>query len=455
MKIRNRLSLISSLVFGIVFSFASTLVYFVFHSGSENVIFNELEKACRLAALFYLEKDELPQLEYLKIEESFKQDIENMEIRVFDETGRIKYGSSSEPDGNITPDMLQKVRMAGKHNFKALNHYYSGIFYPDNEGDFVVFLKEDNSFFLSQANRLLLILVAVLFFGLIAIFVSSKVLSYIAYRPISAIIGQVNTIGSESLDQPIKSPGTQDELQDLIETFNNLLYRLSETFAIQKNFINYVSHEFKTPLTAIAGSLEVFAQRNRSPEEYKQVAADARKHVYQIEEILNTLMTVAGLKTDNTGHRKFRLDELLWDTMEHVRGNHPGASFSFNIHITPEKEPLLTVKGNQAQLQMALGNILENAVKYAGGKQVALVLGEQGGKLKLAVCDEGRGIPTDEIGLVTQAFYRGKNTQDTKGSGIGLSLSAIIFKQNNVEMFIESKLGQGTQVEIIFPAPNA
>src|SRR5690606_7511668 len=98
-------------------------------------------------------------------------------------------------------------------------------------------------------------------------------------------IHQVNGLDADTLDQLLTLPETKDELYELIRTFNGLLQRLSETFVIQKNFINYVSHEFKTPLAAIAGNLEVFAQKDRTPEEYHGVADKVVSHVDHMEQL--------------------------------------------------------------------------------------------------------------------------------------------------------------------------
>lgn len=260
MKIRNRLTIISSATFGFVFIIASVLIYSSFYSSSEKVIFNELQKTCLLSAIYYLEKDELPHYEHSAIKEQFEEGIQNYIVRIYNERNTVAYGNK-EADRNINHKNLDYIRKHRKLSFKSNNHFYYGLFYNDNQGDFVVFIKTNNEVFKSQTNRLLVIMIVVLFLGLLLIFLLSRFLSQIAYRPITKIINQVNSLEMNSLNNPILSSNTNDEIQDLITTYNNLLSKLSDTFAIQKNFINYVSHEFKTPLAAISGNLEVFAQK--------------------------------------------------------------------------------------------------------------------------------------------------------------------------------------------------
>lgn len=448
MKIRNRLTLISSATFGFVFIIASVLIYLAFYNSSEKVVFKELQKTCLLSGIYYLEKDELPHYEHSAIKEQFEENIQNDIVRVYDLNNTIVYGEK-EADRNINPKELEFVRKNKKLSFKSNNHFYYGIFYNDNQGDFVVFVKTKSEVFKSQTNRLLVIMIIVLFAGLLLIFFLSRLLSNIAYRPITEVISQVNSMELNSLDQTISSSNTNYEVQDLITTFNNLLSRLSDTFAIQKNFINYVSHEFKTPLASISGNLEVFAQKDRTPEEYQKVTSEALENVYHIEEILNNLMMLSGLKTITPENETFRIDETLWNINDKIFEAYDQQEVRIDLEVKDEK--LLSVKGSELQLQLALYNLIENAVKYSDGNPIKISLSETDGQLKITIQDYGKGILKEDLDYIQQTFYRGKNVGNVKGSGIGLSLATIIFKQNNIQFSIYSKENAGTLITLLFP----
>ncbi len=448
MKIRNRLTLISSLTFGFVFIIASVLIYFAFYNSSEKVVFKELQKTCLLSAIYYLEKDELPHYEHSAIKEQFEENIQNDIVRVYDVNNIIVYGEK-EADRNISPENLGFIRRNKKLSFKSNNHFYYGIFYNDNQGDFVVFVKTKSEVFKSQTNRLLVIMIVVLFAGLLLIFLLSRLLSNIAYRPITKVISQVNSMELSSLDNPISSSNTNDEIQDLITTFNNLLSRLSDTFAIQKNFINYVSHEFKTPLASISGNLEVFAQKERTPEEYQKVTSEALENVYHIEEILNNLMMLSGLKTIHQENETFRIDETLWDINDQIFEIYESQEIGIDLDV--ENEGLLSVKGSEVQIKLALYNLIENAVKYSDGNPIKISLSEVNNQLQIIIQDYGKGIQKEDLHYIQQTFYRGKNVGNIKGSGIGLSLATIIFKQNNIQFSIDSEENSGTRITLLFP----
>jgi signal transduction histidine kinase len=450
MKIRNRFTLTSSLTFSVVFVIASLITYFSFYSYSEKIVYNELQKTCLLTGIFYLEKDELPENQHLVIGQQFRENSLEMITRVYNNKNQIVYGDK-KVDENINAEKLDFIRKNRKFNFKSKHHFYFGNYYHDNQGDFVVIVKKNDVEFKTITNRLLIIMVMVLLSGLITIYIVSRLLSNFAYSPIKNIINQVNEIQASSLDRHIVSPNTKDDIQELIETYNNLFNRLSDTFIIQKNFINYVSHEFKTPLAAISGNLEVFAQKDRTSAEYKEMSEKVLENVYQIEDTMNTLMMLSGLRGNTEGNEIFRVDELVWDINDQLPGIHQLKDYQIQIAIEIVNDKLLSIKGNSNEIKTALYNIIENAVKYSNGNPIKISLLQEEQQLKIVIEDHGSGISEEDLKFIKQTFYRGKNVNDIKGSGVGLSLANIIFKQNNILFTITSKKDEGTTVTLLFP----
>lgn len=450
MKIQNKLTLVSSLVFGVVFLIASFAVYFVFTGSSQKLIFDELERNSRLAAFFYLEEDELPKSEHREIALEFEKIIEqDIEVRVFDEANNIKYGKNTL-DEVINTQILNSIRKQGKLSFRNKNFYYLGIFYKDNQGDFVVMVKENREDFRSQLNILLLTLFGVFLAGLFAIIFISRGLSKLAYQPVRTVINEVKNLDIDSLEKSLTTPKTRDELQELVITFNDLLKRLSDSIIIQKNFINYVSHEFKTPLASISGNLEVFTQsKNKSEVEQEKVAKEIIRNVHQVKDILNTLMELSGLTKGVISNEKFRIDEKIWDIIN--KSNLPNTQNIIpEVNIPAEQSQLLSVKGNATQLEMALFNLLENALKYSNNQVIKINFSLENKQLKISIIDKGKGIPESELKNIVKPFYRGSNVENIAGSGIGLSIAKIIFHQHEIDFKISSKLDVGTTIELIF-----
>ncbi|MDR2084187.1 MAG: HAMP domain-containing histidine kinase [Bacteroidales bacterium] len=447
MKVQTRLSLFSSIVFGIIFIIIAVLIYGLYSNNTKNGIYSDLEKTALITAYFYLEEDELNTEEFESVKKQFKELVLNTYYQIYNVNNIIVWGAEFPV---ISTDLLDKIRQKQKLEFTDTDYLCYGIFYEDNQGDFVVITKEKRALLTGQMRSLLWILVILFLIGIIAIVLLSMWMASIAYRPFSKVVNQVKNIpvGDESLR--IESPDTHDELQNLTETFNELLERISETMIIRKNFVRYVTHEFKTPLTAMLGNLEVFSIKDRSPDEYDQLAQKLITQIHQLEEILDTLMVISDLRKDSPSMSPMRIDELIWEIIAKLSDNYPQSKIMVSVDIKVEDEAVLNINVDAMQLLMALYNLLENAVKYSQGITVEARLYKQGEYLHLSITDKGIGIPADQLSHVSKPFYRADNANQMQGSGIGLSIALRILEKNNIAYQIESEEGKGTRVELFF-----
>jgi len=447
MKVQTRLSLFCSVTFGIIFAVISLLIYTLFYKNTEKSIYDSLKKTAYISALFYLEEDELNFTEFEKVRMQFQEFVSDSSYQIYDITNKIAYGSQTT---TVPADILNKIRQQQSLSFTTEDYLCHGIFYEDNQGDFVVVATEKKSILTEQISILLWILVISFFIGLIAIVIFSRWVSRVAYRPFGNVIKQVRNISTNNLDTQIESPDTKDELQDLTDTFNTLLTKISETFIIQKNFVSYVSHEFKTPLASIQGNLEVFSLKDRTPEEYRQLSDKLIKQISQLEEILNTLLIISDLSKNSDMSVQTRMDELIWEIVEKISSRYPRSRVLVNIDIEPADEEIMYIHRDPTQILMALYNLIENAVKYSHGETVIVDLYKEESKLHVAITDKGIGIPEDQLQDISKPFYRAENTNKIQGSGLGLSIALRILEKNKIEYRVDSIINEGTTILLIF-----
>lgn len=447
MKVKTRLSLFCSLIFSIVFAILSFLIYGLYYKNTENAIYNNLKKTAYISALFYLEEDELSAKEFDKIRAQFEEVVSDSSYQVYGIDNKVAYGTESV---SIPISILDKIRQNNSLSFKTGEYICYGIFYKDNQGDFVVIAKENRSVLDTQLNLLLWILVPLFLTGVLAIVLLSRWVANIAYRPFSEAIAEVNNISTNNLDVQIKSPQTKDELQDLIDTFNSLLTKISETVVIQKNFVRYVSHEFKTPLASMLGNIDLFSIKDCSSDEYKQLSEKLMQQIFQMEEILDTLIIISDLKKDERETGQTRIDELIWEIIHKIKDIHPSAKVLVNIEISPEDEALMLVNIDHTQLLISLYNLIENAVKYSPKENVKVYLYKNNDDLCLSIEDRGIGISAEQLPHIGKPFFRADNTDEIQGNGIGLSLALRILDKNNIRYQIESVIDVGTKITIFF-----
>ncbi len=447
MKVQTRLSLFCSIVFGVVFAILSLLIYGLYYNNVEKSIYQSLKKTVQITALFYLEEDELNSKDFAKIRKQFEEAVSDSYYQIYNENNQVSYGAKP---ADIPPHILDRIREEKQLSFSTDEFLCNGIFYEDNQGDFVVITKKKKEDLNEQVNQLLWVLLAAFVIGLLAIIGLSRWVSHVAYRPFRKVIDQVNSISTKNLDVQIESPQTKDELQDLTDTFNELLNKLSETFIIQKNFVNYVSHEFKTPLASILGNLEVFSIKDRTPEEYKQLSNKLIQQIYQLEEILNILIVISDLREDSDIRTQIRIDDLIWEIISKISNRYTGSKIRVNVDILPEDEQLLSINKDKTQLLMAMFNLIENAVKYSQGNTVDIQLSKKEDHLCIAIADKGIGIPSDQLDNISKPFYRADNTNKIQGSGIGLSIALRILEKNQIKYEIISEENKGTTIILIF-----
>lgn len=445
MKIQVRQSLYSSIAFGVVFIIIASLIYFLYVQNSQKILYNNLEKIAYITALFHLEEDELNAKQFEKVKKQFDEIVSGTIYQVYDEKGDIVWGNFED---KIPYGLLEKIQKEKSLNFITETSFCTGIFYEDNQGDFVIIAKEQKDILNEQLLSLFWILFFALIFGLVAVILLSRWLAHVAYRPFSSVIEQVRNISANNPVNQIDSPKTNDELQELTDTFNHLLERISETFVIQKNFVNYVSHEFKTPLASMLGNLEVFSLKDRSPKEYEQLSSKLILQIHQLESILNTLMVISDLRKDTELDFQFRIDELIWEIIEKVSAIYSQCKIDVQIEIDPKDENLLLINKDRTQFLMALFNIIENAVKYSNTNPISIIIAKREDNLCVTIRDRGVGIPKEAIENLSKPFFRAANSREIQGSGIGLSIALRILEKNGVNYTIDSQEEKGTQITI-------
>lgn len=450
MKIQHKLTLNSSLVFGLVFTVASVLIYFSFIRSAERIFFENLARTASLTAMFYLEEDELSTKDYKRIEKKFINASADQEIRLYDKAGKIHYGEA-DPDTNITIKVLKTIRAKNQYNFKVGDAFYHAIYYRDNQGSFSIIIKAKNGVLSAQENELIKILLIAFFIGVIVIVVVSYYLSRMAYSPVRHIIEQVKTIDMTGQKHTLTYQQTKDELEDLFKEFNGMLKKVYDNIQIQKNFISHASHELKSPLASIVGNLEVLLQREREIQEYKNVSENILNDANRLEKVLQNLLILAGLDRKNDEVKNIeRIDEILWEVLDILAVDYKDTKINLKWDLPQADMELLNYPCVSIQIYIALYNLVENAAKFSNGKPVDITVKKLNGQLFLQIVDKGIGIDPKDLDQIRQPFYRGTNTLRIKGNGLGMAIAEKILENHSIQLSIDSEVGKGTRIGLLF-----
>ena len=445
MKLKHRLSLYSIIIFSVVILIVSTVIYFSFYTQMEKKEIQSLESKSLLAAIYYLEQDELPTLEHENIKTQMLKTISRKNIVIYDTLNR-KFNGNMDVDDNISSKFINNVRLNNNDFFTSEHFFYNGIFYRDNQGDFVVITRQSKDEFNDQMQSLLHILIIVSVIGLLFIYLFSQYLGYIAYEPITKIIEQIKERDTKNFNEPLVLKKSYAEIEDLVKTYNHFIDRIAQTFNVQKNFIDYVSHELRTPITALLGTLEVTNHKKRTSEEYELVIVQLKQYTNDLQETLDQMMLLSGAKT-SFEFKTIRIDEIVWQVIENAVLYH---NAKINVDIKVENNKLLSIQGNEKLVEVALNNLIGNAIKYSDNQEIMIQFLEVNQQLQLHIIDKGIGILETDLAKIKQNFFRGQNTQSYQGKGIGLSMANIIFTLHEIDLQIEKNQPKGTIVKLSF-----
>ncbi|HUB61872.1 MAG TPA: HAMP domain-containing sensor histidine kinase [Puia sp.] len=353
----------------------------------------------------------------------------------------------------VSDTLLQEVREKGEKDFTMDNRDAVAVHRVTPRRSFIVVVvghDDDGLERLETLKRILLI-------GLVTSIVITALVSFLfarqLLRPIALIIREVNEISSFDLSHRIRAGSGQDEMSQLATTFNDLLARLQESFAIQRRFISNASHELSTPLTSVSSQVEVALQNERSAEEYKQVLFSVREDVQQMRQLTKSLLEIA--KTGSQGGielNEVRIDELLLKVVGDVKK----LSVKYNVELDfgefPEDEKDFVVFGNIDLLYIAVKNIVENGCKYSPDSTSLADLTFRNHKIFIRVINRGNVIPQDELPQIFLPFYRGSGTGNSRGFGLGLSLAQRIIALHKGTILVQSDTENGTCFTIELPA---
>lgn len=275
-----------------------------------------------------------------------------------------------------------------------------------------------------------------------------------ALAPMSNTIQEVENIQPSDLSRRVATGRNRDELARLAETFNRLLDRVEQAFRMQRMFLSNVSHELKNPIQAIRTQLDVALSRERDPDAYQKALQSVLDDINAMADVEEKLHQLAHIHNDpgTIPLASVRLDELLWQAKEQLlkRRSHYKAVFDFGE--MPENEELLYIDANEALLRTAVLNLLDNACKYSPDQRALLrVRFRPDGAHEIEVWDNGPGIPSDELPLIFEPFFRSPRHRQVKGTGIGLSLVQSILKLHQITLSVESPSRGGTVFKMVFP----
>ena len=247
--------------------------------------------------------------------------------------------------------------------------------------------------------------------------------------------------------------------RDLVETNKKLM----EGEQARKNVLSNVSHDLRTPITAIRGYAELMLSSGDrlSPEQRAGYLTNIVRRSEQMERIVSDIMELTRMEASDA---EFIFSDVsLCEMLDEVTMMYSMDLEGTKKHITldiPEDDALI-VKGDPRKLSRVFENLVSNSINYTGEEALISIKAWRTGadlpmdkqKIHVTVSDNGIGIPEDSLSRIFDRFYRAKNSgMNIKGTGLGLAIVKLICDKHEAKITVKSKIGVGTTFEVVFKA---
>ncbi|AHM55584.1 sensor protein GtcS [Peptoclostridium acidaminophilum DSM 3953] len=295
---------------------------------------------------------------------------------------------------------------------------------------------------------------------IMVLLIYAKITSSLILSPINRLLLGVKTISAGDYSTRIKF-SSKNEFEDLRDAVNQMAQKIEneinlreDTEANRKNLVLYISHDLKTPLTNILGYCETLKNEKNLPQETVEkyldiIIANARR----ANSLIQDLFELSRLGTESATKDFERLDicevtrEIIINYIDELEQN--DMKYDFDIPDHPV-ECLI----NPKQLERAIGNIINNSIKYSGkGTGLFIKLKATDEYAFIIVRDTGAGISADFKGDLFEPFVRGESSRNSRtgGTGLGLAITQKIIENHNGRIILDSSYSKGCKFIIMLP----
>ncbi len=288
----------------------------------------------------------------------------------------------------------------------------------------------------------------VLAFGVLASILIAITVTKRGLRPLGEMTRSLGRIGPTHLNERVAPAGWPRELQPLAVAFDAMLKRLDDSFTRLSQFSADLAHELRTPIANILGEAQVALTRDRAPAEYRETIESTIGECERLSGIVDNLLFVARVDAAREPIAPMRFDaraavEKIASFYQMIADDH---------HVTIRCSGEGQIYADSALFERAVGNLVDNALRFTPANgSIQIAIAEHAANFEVAVSDNGCGIAPEHLPRVFDRFYRVESSRGSDGAGLGLALVKSIVDLHDGSARIQSEVGRGTTVTLIFP----
>jgi heavy metal sensor kinase len=267
--------------------------------------------------------------------------------------------------------------------------------------------------------------------------------------PLVTVADALAEIKPRDLSRRLLPPRVDDELSRLIRAINSLLARVERSSLAERRFAADAAHELRTPLAVLRTGIEVALRRERTPAEYAQTLNSALRDVAAVCAMADDLLALARLDQEMSPKREpIDLPGLIEEVLEAFEP----LTASKRLHIEMNLAATARVEGNRDHLRRVVINLLDNALKFTPeAGLIRVTLDAENRRVKLKIADSGPGIDQNDLPLIFERFFRGRDGRHKPGKGLGLSLCREIIELHGGEISVRNQPSGGAEFVLTLP----
>ncbi len=271
-------------------------------------------------------------------------------------------------------------------------------------------------------------------------------------RPIQNISNAFDKLSKGNFDVRVPTNEKIAEIREMTQRFNSMTYDLSHIETLRNDFVVNVSHEFKTPISAIEGYATLLQEPSLSKEKHERYVEKILDNSRRLSDLSSNILLLSRLENQETvmNQKEYRLDEQLRKTILLLENKWSPKNLEFDIDL-----PRLVFYGNEQLLEQAWFNILDNAVKHSpDGGTIKVCLENNHRSISVSISDEGAGMSEEVQKHIFEKFYQGDSSRTTEGNGLGLALVKRIVVLCNGTVTVKSAPGSGSVFTVTLPGQS-
>jgi signal transduction histidine kinase len=448
--IRNRLTIIFTLLATGIQLTLSLLVWYFYSLYRQEEFYSRLESKARVAGRVLISRRHLHDDFFKNMVRTDLLTLVEEQISIYDNRHSLVFTNRTLKES----DYKEKIPLLATNTlfeFKSGHLESIVIPYEDRGQLFYIFASGFDRIGLARLGTLQQILLLANLFGFALIVLAGWYFSGRVLNPISQIVDEVEQITASQLYKRVHEGNRRDEIAQLAMTFNRMLFRLEDAFISQRSFVSHASHELRTPLTNTLGTLETSLRYDQDPADWRESMEVAVDELKKVIALTNGLLGLAKVTDGTVALTAVQVDDCLLNAIGYVQTKYPDRSLP--LQFLTSEEDSFTVKGNATLLTTAFLNVLDNACKYST-EAVSVLLQASKTLITVTVTDQGRGISATDATHILDPLYRGNNVDGVPGYGIGLAVTQKIIDLHQGTLSINSAVNQGTSITISLPGQS-